>query len=383
MLGTSVPPTCCLLLISTDEWCYYLLTFGLSTVLKLAGPHLLPDSSPFMVASWNGWTAWKPPVSGSTRRNFLKEAASRVYEDKIAHVYAESSSREVQREISKARIQKYITELQQRKNSGERIPMSQERPMSEWDSNGLMRSHPALTLETNLVSYIPSLRSATSNYTVSPDLSASVHELSAVETSRSSSPLRRTVAEPLLPTPTSSTVPSTRDRSSMAISLAPINEYPDHGGYREVHPLPPVSNHPVSRSSNTSVSLQRPSQNNGNVPQAMREESSLAAFWQPHTRNDINVPIFSQPRTHNDNSTSPISRGSNEGSPGSAAHLQHDRLQNMYNSESHLNTADKAIYRIVEMGFTSAQAREALRITDRGDGLRVDRAVELLLRRAM
>jgi hypothetical protein len=32
------------------------------------------------------------------------------------------------------------------------------------------------------------------------------------------------------------------------------------------------------------------------------------------------------------------------------------------------------------MGFTAEQAREALRMTDKGTGLRVDRAVELLLR---
>lgn len=41
---------------------------------------------------------------------------------------------------------------------------------------------------------------------------------------------------------------------------------------------------------------------------------------------------------------------------------------------------DRAVYRIVDMGFTPEQARQALRRTDLGDGLRVDRAVELLLR---
>jgi hypothetical protein len=50
-------------------------------------------------------------------------------------------------------------------------------------------------------------------------------------------------------------------------------------------------------------------------------------------------------------------------------------------SAAHANTAEKAIYRIVAMGFTAEDAREALRRTDRGDGLRIDRAVELLLSR--
>jgi len=45
-----------------------------------------------------------------------------------------------------------------------------------------------------------------------------------------------------------------------------------------------------------------------------------------------------------------------------------------------VNSADRAVFRIVEMGFTSQEAKRALKETDLGDGLRVDRAVELLLR---
>ena len=44
------------------------------------------------------------------------------------------------------------------------------------------------------------------------------------------------------------------------------------------------------------------------------------------------------------------------------------------------DTSERAVSAIVEMGFSAAQAKEALRATDLGDGLRVDRAVELLLR---
>ncbi len=45
-----------------------------------------------------------------------------------------------------------------------------------------------------------------------------------------------------------------------------------------------------------------------------------------------------------------------------------------------LNSADRAIFRIVEMGFSQEDAKGALKLTDMGDGLRVDLAVELLLR---
>lgn len=62
---------------------------------------------------------------------------------------------------------------------------------------------------------------------------------------------------------------------------------------------------------------------------------------------------------------------------------QHPAQVNILESPAHENTAEKAIHRIVEMGFTPDEAREALRKTDLGDGLRVDRAVEMLLSRHM
>jgi hypothetical protein len=62
------------------------------------------------------------------------------------------------------------------------------------------------------------------------------------------------------------------------------------------------------------------------------------------------------------------------------AFQQHPLQRIAQEHDSSENTADRAIYRIVEMGFTPEQARLALRMTDLGDGLRVDRAVELLLR---
>lgn len=83
-------------------------------------------------------------------------------------------------------------------------------------------------------------------------------------------------------------------------------------------------------------------------------------------------------RQNSDVSTNSQSSGASADHP---AYQQHQSQHNIYGSERHENTADKAIHRIVEMGFTPDQARDALRLTDRGDGLRVDRAVELLLSR--
>ena len=44
------------------------------------------------------------------------------------------------------------------------------------------------------------------------------------------------------------------------------------------------------------------------------------------------------------------------------------------------STVERAVRKITEMGFSEAQATQALKMTDMGDGLRVDRAVDMLLR---
>ena len=54
-------------------------------------------------------------------------------------------------------------------------------------------------------------------------------------------------------------------------------------------------------------------------------------------------------------------------------------LQNALAGEAE-DTSDKAVRRIVDMGFTPAEAKHALKKTDMGDGIRIDRAVDYLLR---
>jgi hypothetical protein len=317
------------MLTNADEWCYYLLTFGLSTVLDLAEPSYQMNATPFKVAAQQGWTNWQPPVFGGSRRNFLKEAASRVYEDKIAHTYATTSTRDIQRQMSKQRQQQHITELRHRKTTGPRMPlirMSQERPMSEWSTViGHLTRPPPPSRDSNIVSHVPTLRSA-----LAQELSASIAELPGTTPPRlrSSSPPRRTVAQPLLPSPPPSTVPSTRDRNSIAMSMPSIEEHPAYRAHNEPIPAVPELLHPAFRHHNPVT-----------APMHLHQQ-------QYHTRE-------------------------------AAQQQEHP----VFGTGAHENTAEKAIWRIVEMGFTAGQAREALRKTDLGDGLRPDRAVEFLLRR--
>lgn len=96
------------------------------------------------------------------------------------------------------------------------------------------------------------------------------------------------------------------------------------------------------------------------------------------------LPLHTHTRHRSDSSVrSETPSDGTSGGGRNPAFAQHETQRNIYGTESYENTADKAIYRIVEMGFTADQAREALRMTDLGDGLRVDRAVELLLSRQM
>ncbi len=323
------------LLILIDEWCYYLLTLGPATVLDIASSYRQPHCSPFQLALDKGWANWSPPVSGSTRRNFLKEAASRVYEDQIVSTYAASSTRHVQRQQSKVRIQQHITELRKRKNSGERMPMirqSQERPMSEWDTVITNLTKPPPLPTNNLVSYIPTLRS-----TIVQQVSNSIPELPVTQTpppvEAPASPPRRIVAQPLLPSPPPSTVPSVRDRSSLAMSMSSVERHFGNRNDEDIPQVPSLVNHPAFR------------------------DGAMVCPPPPQDH-----PIYTQPPNN-----------------PAQAFQQHQTQQQIFGSHTYENTADKAIYRVVEMGFTAEQAREALRVTDSGDGLRVDRAVELLL----
>ncbi|KAF2635060.1 hypothetical protein P280DRAFT_474158 [Massarina eburnea CBS 473.64] len=323
-----------------DEWYYWLLTQGLATVLELTGPCQKTDSSVFHVAAQRGLDNWEPPAPGGTRRNFLKEAASRVYEDRIAQVYAESSTKEVQRAMSKQRIQRHINEIRTRKNSSERPPeirMSQDRPMDEWEDGmgNLMspRSRTHRKSVNNLVTHIPSLTSvryvsATSN--IGQEIAVSLSRTP----SPPHSPPRRTVAMPLLPSPPPSTVPSVRDRSStVSSSLPALDEHPAFRRQETIPEMPPLAEHPMYA-----------------FPDHLQQRSPGSSIR------------------------------SSESSSSRAAFQQHPFQRSMHENGAAENTAERAIHRIVEMGFTPEQARLALRMTDGGDGLRVDRAVELLLR---
>ncbi|EUC43238.1 hypothetical protein COCMIDRAFT_52785, partial [Bipolaris oryzae ATCC 44560] len=387
-----------------DEWCYYLMTFGPAAVLKLTGPYHPSDPTGFTIAAENGWVNWKPPTPGNTRRKFLREAASRIYEDKIANTYAKISTRDVQREQSKMRIQKHINELHQRKISGEAGPMismSQERPMSDWDTVLRNLTRPPIPKQGpmgDIVTHVPGLKSSVAI----PNECYSISELPAT---RTPSPTQRIVARPLLPTPAPSTIPGL-DQQSMVSGLPspeenivspqwitaarPLLPSPSISTFqsnRDLYTLDAISSigSPIRRMiaepllptpSTTTASNTHNWQAGGtgiSMPSILEHAPSHHPLSPVQAR--PNHLVFHQRKESRDSDIS------SSASPRSAIFQQHERQHSIFSSPSHENTAEKAIYRIVEMGFTPEQARDALRVTDLGSGLRVDCAVELLLSR--
>jgi len=332
-------------LTNTEEWCSYVLTFGLSAVLDLASSSQKEPESPFKGAAQQGWMAWSPPASGSTRRYFLQEAASRVYEEKIARTFAAYSTRKFQREcqMSKARCQNFPAELRRRRVDTTDMPIvsfAEERPMSEWSTTiGGLTAH-RTSVSGEAISYVPRIQSA-----LAQELTASIAGLPAGR--MPSPPITRSVARPLLPTPPSSVVPSICDRNSMAMIMPPIDEH--LADRRPEAPL--LVDHPAFRHNHTTTpSHLDPSQ----YTEKVRHE------YRGHSRQ---------------------SSCDSQQSGDRPAFQQHLKQHSILASAAHENTAEKAIYRIVDMGFTAEDARKALRITDLGDGLKVNRAVELLLSR--
>ncbi|KAI9880968.1 MAG: hypothetical protein M1830_009462 [Pleopsidium flavum] len=121
-----------------EEWTYHLLTLGPSTILDLAGASS-PTARTFAQAQSSGWTSWQPPGFGASKSTFLKEAVSRVYEEKLTKRM--SSQMEAGRQShagdvlqSRQRCASHAAEIRARKHSSDyaELPISDERPLSKY-----------------------------------------------------------------------------------------------------------------------------------------------------------------------------------------------------------------------------------------------------------
>ncbi|KAI9835100.1 MAG: hypothetical protein M1838_005377 [Thelocarpon superellum] len=135
-----------------EEWVSYLLTLGPAVVLELATPSEQPGASGFTLAAENGWTKWEAPKDKRSRATFLKDAVTRVYEEKMSALRipershsrtlsasAPGSARHVpgkfnQKSADRQRRLAYAADVRALRQSPEisQVPMAEERPMSTW-----------------------------------------------------------------------------------------------------------------------------------------------------------------------------------------------------------------------------------------------------------
>lgn len=294
----------------------------------------------------------------------MKEPLARLYEERIAAAFAATEEQERQakseemKEVRRLRGQSYAEEIKLRKrsmgsdrSSGEssssrpRSGWSDERPMSEWEI------------------VINQLASPTTGTPPAIDENKVFEMMSPEEFEKDLA-----ISEGGRSTPATGT--------SITLSSVPHLAYGKYspsgpsstGSYSPaLRPLPPS---PLSPHFPTE-SISPPS-------------SSAASLYNevhPALRNDIHPALRSAPHSRNVSAESDSSFYSV--SSRSRASMQHPmQAQMSNNAEADLaaNSSERAIFRIVEMGWTADEARHALMVTDLGDGLRIDRAVELLLR---
>ncbi|KAL8716105.1 MAG: hypothetical protein Q9220_000010 [cf. Caloplaca sp. 1 TL-2023] len=126
-----------------EEWTYFLLTLAPPTVLDVTSPHS-PTAATFAHARSRGYTTWSRPSLGASRSTFLKEAVSRVYEEKMCLRYptikvsssptASSPSSPSDAQSSRQRCAAHAAEIRAKRNDPafKALPPSEERPMSNY-----------------------------------------------------------------------------------------------------------------------------------------------------------------------------------------------------------------------------------------------------------
>ena len=134
----------------SEEWTHHLLTLAPPTVLDVTSP-TTPTAATFAHARSRGYTNWNPPPV--SRANFLKEAVSRVYQERIALAHkpsAPSSPQAVSTDpaspvesqavstdgvvAARWRCARHAAEIRAKRSqpSFKTLPASEDRPMSKY-----------------------------------------------------------------------------------------------------------------------------------------------------------------------------------------------------------------------------------------------------------
>ena len=137
-----------LLTLSIEEWTYHLLTLAPPTVLDVTSP-TSPTAATFAHARSRGYTSWTPPAV--SRATFLKEAVSRVYQEKMAERHPNSPIPSPKEKVANPsspvpkqpfddvvaarwRCARHAAEIRAKRSDPgfKALPPSEDRPMSEF-----------------------------------------------------------------------------------------------------------------------------------------------------------------------------------------------------------------------------------------------------------
>ena len=303
-----------------QEWISYVLSLGLDVVVKLAE---LADhvSAGFTLARSHGWTKWDPLDVYLGPGGFFNEPVARLYEE---------------RKIEAAH------------------PATQRRSRIEKEEHSRMRTT-QLAQQIRLARHAnsphrPSYIDMTNDCPLSPAVNGSSPPDSRERTRSPSS----TVMSPLI---SPCTVPFSRQTSSTDVRLGPVSPL-----VLETSAMPMATALNGPHRSNTRKKSVSP----------IEEEQSFSHLG------PANVTLVGTSKTEN----SPKPRARSRARPRVARRPSGPGRTNSSKPRSASGGA-AAVKRIVDMGFTVRQAREALKMTDSGEGVNVNFAVDMLLREAV
>ena len=333
-----------------EEWLHYIMSLGLDATLGIGALAAEPGPDAFELAKEQGWTKWGPPHTpekGIIRSTFLKEAIGRVYQERIAIAYAATASpiKAVHRKASEDRVAGFKDELRTSKArpTYARLPPSDERPMSDWQGT---------SSELGFGPPVPPIQDR-------PHPPIQEHATAPTTGTDSSGLLRSDRFGSVATTGTNDTHASPPHDAPGPSSPAPLPATVfGHGGpfgHGGVDASFPSSEPPRQQQPPAGLGITSPSG-------APRIDSTI-----PSSPLDLLMPptaFFGEP--------SPMA------TPGARevpAVLQLD-----LGRVEPVGTAERAVQQIRDMGFPEEDAKRALKMTDIGDGLRVDRALEMLLR---
>jgi hypothetical protein len=406
-----------------EEWHSYLLTLGLAVIIEISDA---PTSIlAFTVARRHKWTTWFAPAKGTSRNQFLRDAVSRLYEERVIQAYSPRVSVSVtqnMKELRRQRGEELANELRQRrKNLKSQLPYGPERPMSRaytiidrlasptptptsaHSESPMSDVHPAFRAE-------PNQQQMGSHSPVSlptppiPQLPASYSPVSFIS---SSSPVQAQDSQsqvsfphssqtsllyaPPSNRPTPAVLPQTLYAPASHSSASPGLYPPASHTSPLVTYFPTASHRPAPSPPTPTQSSFAGSPYKANAPGPLSPTGKSRAPPSPAPPSPAGSQnSSSSSRRHSSQRKSSshakpsrrASRGSREHPPGYQPGRQHPLQIAIESSDSSMCSPEKAIFRIVEMGFTAEDAKAALKLTDTGVGLRVDRAIEYLLRQA-